>query len=81
MVILYREKVKSRDKFGKLKATEERKNARFKLPIFLFDLLCYWEKKQKEDLLKIGFKQSAQQFLFPLQSELVNRISLFISIT
>ncbi|PQF25599.1 tyrosine-type recombinase/integrase [Enterococcus mundtii] len=56
--------VQSRDKFGNLKATKGRKNTKFKLPAFLLDLLCDWKKKQKEELLKIGIKQSAQQFLF-----------------
>ena len=56
--------VQSQDKFGNLKATKGRKNTKFKLPPFLFDLLSDWKKKQKEELLKIGTKQSAQQFLF-----------------
>ncbi|WP_237558935.1 tyrosine-type recombinase/integrase [Enterococcus mundtii] len=56
--------VQSREKFGNLKATKGRKNTKFKLPVFLFNLLCEWKKRQKEDPLKIGIKQSAQQFLF-----------------
>lgn len=56
--------IQSKDKFGNLKSTKGRKATKFKIPTFLIELLKEWKKKQKEELLQLGIKQTKEQFLF-----------------
>lgn len=56
--------VQSKDKIGNLTATKGRKNTKFHLPTALIELLTRWKKEQAKELLKVGIKQTSDQFLF-----------------
>ena len=56
--------VQSKDKLGNLTPTKGRKNTKFQLPSSLIELLTKWKKEQAQELLQLGIKQNAEQFLF-----------------
>lgn len=56
--------VQSKTKDGNITATRGRKNTKFQLPITLVNLLSKWKKEQAKESLKIGIKQTEEQFLF-----------------
>lgn len=56
--------VQNKTKDGKITATKGRKNTKFQLPVSLVNLLSKWKKEQAKELLKVGIKQTEEQFLF-----------------
>ncbi len=56
--------IQALDRFGNVKSTKGNKATQIALPSFLKELLTEWRQVQKDELAKLGIKQTREQFLF-----------------